>query len=350
MPAVSPYAYASNDPLNTTDPLGLFSFGSIVSAVVHTAAHFAHSAAHAAHAIAGTVTRGADILAGATAHAFEAVHAILDNVAATARKDAARVAHLARDAATRVVNTVRDAVSRSAGIVRSAVNDSITWIKKHNQIIGRIGAFLSNVSGDLALAGLIIAPIPGLDALTPVLEGAAAAAAIGALATQGIARAAGDENITYGDLFNDALAAIPGGGDAEDAERGLNIASHITEDASDAEDVVPVLRYPGKSLPDTAENMARYMNDKGLDETSDFVRVDTKARDANRSANRRLYQGNPSMEEFPFASTAQGGAGAYLKQVSIEEQRAQGRLLADFYRVNSVRPGDRYAIWIDWDH
>jgi hypothetical protein len=132
-----------------------------------------------------------------------------------------------------VVSTVRDTVNRAAGIVDSAANSAITWIKKHNQVIGRIGSILSNVSGALALAGLVIAPIPGLDFLTPVLEGAAAATALGALAAQGIAKAAGDRNITYGDLLGDALGAIPGGEDVEDAEEGLNTATKLVDDGSE---------------------------------------------------------------------------------------------------------------------
>ncbi len=113
---------------------------------------------------------------------------------------------------------------------------------------------------------------------------------------------------------------------------------------------MPILRYPGKSLPQTAQNMARYMNDNGLDATSTFTRVGSKLRDANRAANQLPYSGGPSMEEFPFASTAQGGPGAYLTQVSIDEQRAQGRLLSTFYRQNEIQPGDPFGIWIDWGY
>jgi hypothetical protein len=110
--------------------------------------------------------------------------------------------------------------------------------KKHNQIIGKIGTFLGNVSGKIALAGLIIAPIPGLDALTPVPGGAAIATSLGARASQGIAKAAGDRSISYGDLFNDALGAIPAGDDAEDLDEGITTASHMTQDASDADSTV----------------------------------------------------------------------------------------------------------------
>ena len=203
-----------------------------MSDAVHAVKHAVNAAKHAVHAVTGVVTKGADLLAGAAAHAFESVHTVLAEVAATARKDAARVASIVRDTASRVVRTVHDAVSRSFGVVRSAVNDAVTWVKKHNQVIGRIGSVLSSVANGLALAGLLIAPIPGLDVLTPVLEGAAVVTSLGALATQGLARAAGDRNITYGDLFNDALGAIPGGGDADDLADGLNTASKMVDDGT----------------------------------------------------------------------------------------------------------------------
>ena len=232
--STNPYAYANNDPLNVTDPLGLFSLGSVFSSAVHAVSHVVNGVKHVVHAIAGTVTRGADIIAGSVAHAFQAVHTVLDHVAAIASKAADRVVRTVREAATHVAHAVGDAVSRSVGIVKSTVTQAATWIKKHNQVIGKIGSFLSNAAGGLALAGLIIAPIPGLDALTPVLEGAAVAASLGALAAQGVAKAAGDQNITYGDLFGDALGVIPGGADAEDAAQGLKTASRLTDDAAAA--------------------------------------------------------------------------------------------------------------------
>ncbi len=226
----SPYCYANNDPLNRTDPLGTFSFGSLVSSVVHTVSH---AVKHVVHAVTGTVTRAADVVAGTVAHAYDNVRAGLAKLDAIAHKDAAYLFHLAHEAASRVVSTVHDAVSRSVGVVESAASSTVSWIKKHNQIIGKIGSFLTNVSGYLALAGAIIAPIPGLDFLTPVLEGAALVSGIGGLAAQSLAKAAGDRNITYGDLFTAALAVIPGGGDAEDAEAGINTASHLADDAAE---------------------------------------------------------------------------------------------------------------------
>jgi RHS repeat-associated protein len=113
--AVSPYIYASSDPLNHTDPLGMFSLGSVFSDVSHVVKSTVNGVKHVVHGVTGAVTRGADALAGTIAHAYHDVHAVLSHVAEIARKDAVRIIHVVRDAATRVVTTVRDAVSRSAG-------------------------------------------------------------------------------------------------------------------------------------------------------------------------------------------------------------------------------------------
>lgn len=132
--------------------------------------------------------------------------------------------------------------------------------------------------------------------------------------------------------------------------KGLRVGGVAEEATVAVDESVPILRYPGKSQPMISSNMQRYMLDNGLDETSTFIKVGTKDGTANREANRLVYQGGISMEEFPFASTAQGGPGAYLTQVPVEEQAAQSRLLRDFYRTNNVGPGDPFGILIDWNH
>ena len=183
--------------------------------------------AHVVHSATGVVTHAAQVVAGAAAHAFDAVNNTISRVAQLALRAAAHVAHTVISAATRVVHTVSDAVSRTVGVVANAASATWHWVQKHNLVFGKIGSVLSTISGGLALAGLVIAPIPGLDALTPVLEGAAVATSLGALAAQGIAKAAGDSQISYGDLLGDALGAIP----------GLGAASHDAQDAVEATDL-----------------------------------------------------------------------------------------------------------------
>lgn len=51
-------------------------------------------------------------------------------------------------------------------------------------------------------------------------------------------------------------------------------------------------------------------------------------------------------DEFPYASTKQGGKGAYIKQVPSEVNQAAGRDLAKFYRENNIKPGDQFDIII----
>jgi RHS repeat-associated protein len=291
--AVSPYAYVANDPLNGTDPLGLFSFGSIFSHVEHAIDHVVRGVRHIVHGITGTITRGADVVAGAAAHAFDLVHTVLDQVAATAWRDAGHVFDLVRTVAEDNIHAVSDAVSRSVGFIRTAATAGIRWIKKHNQIIGKIGSFLNNVTGYLALAGLVIAPIPGLDFLTPVLEGAAVATSLAALATQGVARAAGDENITYGDLFSDAIGAIPGGGDVEDGLDGLNTANRIAEESeetatqyarrvgAEGEDLSGIAQDEKVRIP-SASGKAQYripddLTDTDLTEIKNVKRLDNRS-------------------------------------------------------------------------
>ncbi|KAK2873396.1 hypothetical protein FQN49_002394 [Arthroderma sp. PD_2] len=60
-----------------------------------------------------------------------------------------------------------------------------------------------------------------------------------------------------------------------------------------------------------------------------------------------------SPEEFPFASTKQGGKNAYLFPVSKAAQDSQGAAVTNFYRANNIEDPDRgsrnwYEI-VDWE-
>lgn len=53
---------------------------------------------------------------------------------------------------------------------------------------------------------------------------------------------------------------------------------------------------------------------------------------------------SPSCDEYPFASTVQGGTGATVAWVPLAENTAQGTLMAQFYRDYRVMPSDGYLV------
>lgn len=67
--------------------------------------------------------------------------------------------------------------------------------------------------------------------------------------------------------------------------------------------------------------------------------------DANRSAACAGFCGRPlSPDEYPFASSMQGGAGAQIMGVPLKEQRIQGGVLSAFYRKFGIGHGDPFEV------
>jgi len=64
----------------------------------------------------------------------------------------------------------------------------------------------------------------------------------------------------------------------------------------------------------------------------------------------RKKQGGPKKDhdydEFPYASTEQGGLGSHIEEVSSEVNQAAGRDLGKFYRENNIKHGDVFDIKI----
>ena len=49
-------------------------------------------------------------------------------------------------------------------------------------------------------------------------------------------------------------------------------------------------------------------------------------------------------DEYPFASTYEGGAGAFVKGVPINEQRIQGGVIYNFYQRYNIGDGDKFRV------
>ncbi|WP_342766652.1 polymorphic toxin-type HINT domain-containing protein [Xylanimonas oleitrophica] len=76
-------------------------------------------------------------------------------------------------------------------------------------------------------------------------------------------------------------------------------------------------------------------------------RVTGAARDANRRAALRGQPPAPagqSLDEYPFACSAQGGCGSFVNPVPIAEQSYQGGVLSSFFQRFGIGPGDPFDV------
>jgi hypothetical protein len=78
----------------------------------------------------------------------------------------------------------------------------------------------------------------------------------------------------------------------------------------------------------------------------------TRASGAERARNRRAsgctrWRGPDSCDEYPFASSQQGGRGASLRGVPPEEQHRQGGDLIAFYTKHRIRVGDPFVVVVE---
>lgn len=51
-----------------------------------------------------------------------------------------------------------------------------------------------------------------------------------------------------------------------------------------------------------------------------------------------------SLDEYPFASTREGGAGSQVGAVPRSEQNCQGGCISQFYQQNGIRDGDKFKV------
>lgn len=105
---------------------------------------------------------------------------------------------------------------------------------------------------------------------------------------------------------------------------------------------LPTLEIDSEKMPNIADNVrTAQANGKPniLTRTTDQARID-----ANRAAACNGYCGAGSPDEYPFASTYEGGAGAQVRGVPISEQRIQGGTLSRFYLNNHIGDGGKFKV------
>jgi len=111
---------------------------------------------------------------------------------------------------------------------------------------------------------------------------------------------------------------------------------------------LPVLEFDSNDFSQKTKNMR-----KGMPPGQDSMKL---TRQPSRSAirkNRRAAlkgksKGGPgtSLDEFPFASTKQGGAGASVAPIDTQEQCAQGGKMSAFYQKHNIKDGDSFIVRI----
>ncbi len=109
---------------------------------------------------------------------------------------------------------------------------------------------------------------------------------------------------------------------------------------------IPILVYPGFVTPTVGDHM-QDAQDAGHPMLLSYL-ASQSARTRNRNAAcpawKRAQMYPLECDEYPFASTYQGGAGASTRAVPPLENAAQGGFISGFYRRVRLRDGDVFAV------
>jgi hypothetical protein len=109
-----------------------------------------------------------------------------------------------------------------------------------------------------------------------------------------------------------------------------------------AAEAVPTLEIDAARMPSIARNVQSAL-DEGHPGILNRTTNDALIR-SNRSAACQGFCGPGSPDEYPFASTLQGGAGARVAGVPLAEQRIQGGVLSRFYQKYGIGDGDPFRV------
>lgn len=107
---------------------------------------------------------------------------------------------------------------------------------------------------------------------------------------------------------------------------------------------VNTITFDGNKMPGIACNINNTINNG---KPTLLTRVTSKDIINN---NRKNACGNvkcpkkESCDEYPFASTKEGGNGAITRCVPVSEQNSQGGTLSVFYKKNSIKDGSQFNV------
>ena len=131
---------------------------------------------------------------------------------------------------------------------------------------------------------------------------------------------------------------VPGGaGSAIKAKRAAEAFGDVARG--------PTLNVSRAKTPEIAKNIENAIS-QGAPTALNRVTSKAQIRQNRRAALRGQQSAGPgkSLDEFPFASCAQGGAGACVRAVPAHEQNIQGGELSQFFRRNNIGDSDAFNI------
>jgi len=109
--------------------------------------------------------------------------------------------------------------------------------------------------------------------------------------------------------------------------------------------ILPVLEFDSVDFPEKTNNMKNGMGGK---DSQKLTRQTSRSaiRKNRRAALKGASKGpaGTSLDEFPFASSTQGGAGAAVKAIPVSEQCSQGGKMSAFYRKHKIGNGDSFIV------
>jgi hypothetical protein len=110
---------------------------------------------------------------------------------------------------------------------------------------------------------------------------------------------------------------------------------------------LPTMIYRKSALPNIADNIDDAQA-KGKPDVLTRITDGKKIRQNRRAACRKVRPRRGfSCDEYPFASTAQGGVGASVRLVPVQEQNIQGGIISSFYRVKAIGNGDKFRVSVE---
>jgi len=133
---------------------------------------------------------------------------------------------------------------------------------------------------------------------------------------------------------------VPGRGDAG----GGRAASNATDPVDD----LPTVIYTKTETPEISANIENALNSGAPDQLNRATSKSVIRRNRREElADTPKAKQGKSLDEYPFASTQQGGKGATVAEVPKREQDIQGGKMSSFYQKNGIGDGDPFRVKVE---